>query len=395
MGDIFHALVLNLHQPPGNLEHLLDQKPWEAKEILFALDRMPRSLWPYEDVARVHLALSGTLLETLSSPEFQHRVYGTVDCGSLLWHLQNERIFEILGTGYYHPVLPLIPPADREEQLQRWLSIGRHLFARPGFGGFWPPEMGFSMELIPLIRRMGYRYVLVDSNNVEPVGPMSWGELRYRPHIARHDGAEIVVVVRDRDLSDAQEGGMDYDWFAREVAERTKWCDFPPLVTTCTDGDNGGWFRNTTREANFWGYFYTELVERTRHRASPIRPSFIGDYLDRFGPHGEVTVTTAAWNTGWHHGRDFVQWTGSQAQKDALIRLRETSDAVHSARLTAQERHMRSAELHNELDEALWRLLRAETSCNFFWGEAWVDRCHGDLNQARTHLERARDLMPS
>ncbi len=395
MGDIFHALVLNLHQPPGNLEHLLDEKPWEAKEILFALDRMPRSLWPYEDVARVHLALSGTLLETLSSPEFQHRVYGTIDCGSLLWHLQNERIFEILGTGYYHPVLPLIPPADREEQLQRWLGIGRHLFARPGFGGFWPPEMGFSMELIPLIRRMGYRYVLVDSNNVEPVGAMSWGELRYRPHIARHDDAEIVVVVRDRDLSDAQEGGMDYDWFAREVSERTKWCDFPPLVTTCTDGDNGGWFRNTTREANFWGYFYTELVERTRHRASPIRPSFIGDYLDRFGPHGEVTVTTAAWNTGWHHGRDFVQWTGSQAQKDALIRLQETSDAVHSARLTAHERHMRSPELHNELDEALWRLLRAETSCNFFWGEAWVDRCHGDLNQARTHLQRARGLMPS
>ena len=60
---------------------LLDRKPWEAKEILFALDRMPRSLWPYEDVARVHLALSGTLLETLSSPDFQRRVYGAVDCG--------------------------------------------------------------------------------------------------------------------------------------------------------------------------------------------------------------------------------------------------------------------------------------------------------------------------
>ena len=44
MGDIFHALVLNLHQPPGNLEHLLDHKPWEAKEILFALDRIPRAL---------------------------------------------------------------------------------------------------------------------------------------------------------------------------------------------------------------------------------------------------------------------------------------------------------------------------------------------------------------
>ena len=112
MSDIYHALVLNMHQPPSNLDHLLESNAWEAKEILFAYDRMPRSLWAYEDIARVHLSLSGTLLETLSSPQFQSRAYGIVDIGTLLWTIQNQRIFEILGTGYYHPVLPLIPEAD-------------------------------------------------------------------------------------------------------------------------------------------------------------------------------------------------------------------------------------------------------------------------------------------
>ena len=38
------------------------------------------------------------LLETLASPGFQHRVYGIVDCGSLLWYLQNTTIIRILGT---------------------------------------------------------------------------------------------------------------------------------------------------------------------------------------------------------------------------------------------------------------------------------------------------------
>ena len=164
-----HALVLNLHQPSGNLQDLLDHQTWEAKEILFALDRIPRSLWGHEDLARVHLSLSGTLLETLSDPSFQERVYGIVDCGTLLWHFQNQDLFEILGTGYYHPVLPLIPEADRQEHLQRWLGIAHHLLWRPRFQGFWPPEMGFSMELIPLLRAFGYRYVLVDSEHVEPV----------------------------------------------------------------------------------------------------------------------------------------------------------------------------------------------------------------------------------
>jgi len=43
MRKIYHALTLNLHQPPGNLQWLLDNNEWEAKEILWALDRMPRA----------------------------------------------------------------------------------------------------------------------------------------------------------------------------------------------------------------------------------------------------------------------------------------------------------------------------------------------------------------
>jgi alpha-amylase/alpha-mannosidase (GH57 family) len=389
---IHHALVLNLHQPPGNLQELLDTNPWETHEILYALDRMPRSLWGYEDVARVHVSLSGTLLETLRDPNFQSRMYGVVDCGSLLWYLQNQALFRVLGTGYYHPVLPLIPEADREEHLRRWLGIGGHVFWRTGFQGFWPPEMGFSMELIPLLKRLGYRYVLVDSNHVEAVTPMSWEELRYRPHFARYNGEEIIVVVRDRDVSDAQESGMDLDWFSRELHARTKWCDFPPLVTTASDGDNGGWFRNPQPQANFWG-FYRNLLDQARSGAGDIRPVFIDDYLDRYGAEGEVWVNTGAWNTGWHHGHGFLQWTGSQAQQDALARVAETSEAVHAARLQAGELHSSDPELHYHVESALWQMLRAETSCNFFWGEAWVPRAHRDMDGSWASLAEAERRM--
>ncbi|HWC11818.1 MAG TPA: hypothetical protein VG455_11405, partial [Acidimicrobiales bacterium] len=162
MVDVSHALVLSLHQPHGNLEDLLEEDEQQAKEILWAMDRIPRSLSPYEDVARLHLSLSGTLLETLSSPEFQGRVHGVVDCGSLLRQLQNSRIIDVLGTAYYHPVLPLTPPADWVEHVERWQRLGARLFDRNRFEGFWPPEMGFSMDLIPLLKRLGYSYVVVD-----------------------------------------------------------------------------------------------------------------------------------------------------------------------------------------------------------------------------------------
>lgn len=381
MQTIFHALVLNLHQPSGNLDDLLAQNEWEAKEILWAFDRMPRSLWAYEDWARVHLSLSGTLLETLSNPDFQAKAYGIVKCGDLLWQLQNTKIFEILGTGYYHPVLPLIPQADWDEHLQRWLGLSRHLFWREHFPGFWPPEMGFCMELIPVLKRLGYRYVLVDSNYIEPVGDMPWHEIRYRPHLARYGDDEIIVVVRDRELSDAQESGMDFGWFQHELHERTKYCDFPPLVTTCTDGDNGGWFRNTNPKANFWNVFYENFMEHILREWTVCRPIFITDYLNQYGADGYVTVKTGAWNTGWHHGADFMQWTGSQAQKDALERVKETSAAFHDMR-----QKLPTADQNEHLKEAHWHLLRAETSCNFYWGETWVERCHADLDIVWSHL---------
>ncbi len=387
---IHHALVLNLHQPAGNLDALLADEPWETRQILWAIDRIPRSLWGWEDVGRVHLSLSGTLLETLADPDFQARLYGDVDVGAMLWHLQNERIIRILGTGYYHPVLPLIPEADREEHLGRWLALARHLFWRRNFPGFWPPEMGFCMELIPLLVRLGYRYVLVDSENVEPVGRMSWQETRYRAHWASYGDARITVVVRDRELSDAQESGMDYGWFANELAARTKWCDFAPLVVTATDGDNGGWFRNPTEGANFWSSFHADLRAHAR-AGGPVQPCFIEDHLDRYPPQGEVKVKNAAWNTGWHHGGDFLQWTGSQAQKDALASVAATSARLHDLR--GQAAKAGRQEVWDALEQATWRLLRAETSCNIFWGEAWVDRCLADLKQSERWMDEARTRL--
>jgi len=390
---LYHALVLNLHQPHGNLEHLLRHNEWEAKEILFAIDRIPRSLQDYQDIGRVHLALSGTLLEDLTNSEFQSKVYGIVDCGSLLWQLRNTRVIDMLGTAYYHPVMPLVPPSDWETHLQRWRGMAHRQFFNSDLQGFWPPEMGFCMEMIPLLRRFGYRFVLVDSEHVQPVTAMRWDEIRYRPHIARFGGEEIIVIVRDRDLSNAQESGMEFEWFAREVRERTKNCDFSPLVTTCSDGQIGGWFRNVTPGSNFWDAFYKPLMERARSGGNTIQPIFIKDYLDRFGALGEVTVGPGAWNTGWHHGCDFVQWTGTQAQKDALTRLGEVSQAVHGALRNASHIGSNSPELLDLLEEARWRVLRAETSCNFFWGDAWVMRCHADLDQACESLDRANSYF--
>ena len=137
-----------------------------------------------------------------------------------------------------------------------------------------------------MLKRHGYKYVLVDSIYIKPKREMRWEELRYRPYRARHDGAEIIVVPRDRELSNAQLSGLDPGWFQHEVYERTKHCDFPALVTTWTDGENGGWFRTTKVESGFWGFFYRPILDRFRAGTLGFTPIHISQYLEKYPPDG-------------------------------------------------------------------------------------------------------------
>jgi hypothetical protein len=75
MPDVFHALGLHMHQPLGNLValHKSDER-WEARQILWCYDRPTRMLEGYEDVARLHISFSGTLLKQLEDREFGRRL---------------------------------------------------------------------------------------------------------------------------------------------------------------------------------------------------------------------------------------------------------------------------------------------------------------------------------
>ena len=396
MSDVYHALGLHMHQPLGNLLALQNSgEQWEARQILWCYDRPTRMLEGYEDVARLHMSFSGTLLRQFEDPGIQQTFRDVVNIGEFLERYRRSNI-EFVGSGLFHPVYPLTPEADWDAQTEWWQGLGRHLLGRENFAGFWPPEMGFCMEMIPMLKRHGYRYVLVDSVFIKPKREMRWEELRYRPYLARYDGAEIVVVPRDRDLSNAQLSGLDPGWFQHELKERTKWCDFPALVTTWTDGENGGWFRSTQVESGFWGFFLKPLLDRYRAGVLGFVPIHISEYLRRHPPTEEVEVHRGAWNTEHHWGGDFTQWTGSLLQKKGWDELRRTSDYYWQMKKEFDRRAAtlnEAEEIRNLIHRAYDRLLTAETSCNFYWGSRWVHRSFDDLEQAYYYLDVAREKM--
>ena len=385
-----------MHQPLGNLVALHNsEEDWEARQILWCYDRPTRMLEGYEDVARLHLSFSGTLLKQLEDPGVRQTFKDVVDVEDFLSRYRRSNI-EFVGSGLYHPVYPLTPPADWDAQTEWWQGLGRNLLGREKFQGFWPPEMGFCMEMIPLLARHGYKYVLVDSIYIKPKREMRWEELRYRPYRARYQDSEIIVVPRDRELSNAQLSGLDPGWFQNEVRERTKHCDFPALVTTWTDGENGGWFRTTNVESGFWGFFYRPILDRFRAGTLGFTPIHISQYLEKYPPTEEVDVHPGAWNTEHHWGGDFMQWTGSLLQKKGWDEVRRASEYYWQVKRRFDQGQSALAnpeEIRQLIVRAFDHLLVAETSCNFYWGSRWVHRSFDELEQTYSLLDAAMNQL--
>lgn len=384
MAKIFHALGLHMHQPPGNLKLLIDSNPWEAEQIIRCYERAARYAHRYPEGC-LHVGFSGILLEQLQDLKIIDRYRKFVDLPAMLDSYARADNIELIGMGYFHPIFPLIPQTDWEEQLLTGRQIVEQVFGRAP-KGFWPPEMAFCMEMIPALVKAGYEYVVVDGVHVQPKS----GVLDlYQPYRASYGGATITVVPRDRDLSNAQESGLDPIWFFNEVRHKVAQSpnpDAPRLVTTWSDGENGGWFRQMHEESGFFGHFFAPYLEAVRGGQAPIRTIAISQYLRDHPPAEEAFVRTGAWNVGSTSGFDFSQWAGTESQKQAVEKICAIS--ARYWRLKSQEQRL-SAHGKEALAKARKLILEGETSCFLFWGDAWVPELYKRTEPAASFLAEA------
>jgi hypothetical protein len=386
---IHHALGLHLHQPPGNLRLLIEVNPQEAEEIVRCYERAVRYALQYRDVARLHVGFSGVLLEQLLDPDIVARYRHLVDIPAMLNQYREAENIELIGMGYYHPIFPLIPRADWLEQLERGRVIIERVFGRAP-RGFWPPEMAFTMEMIPVLVQAGYEYVVVDGVHVRPEDGIS--DI-FRPYVVCHEDACISVVPRERDVSSAQERGLNLEWFQDEVWWRVAGSPRPEerrLVTTWSDGENGGWFRQPHEPSGFFGYFFAPYMERCRAGGYPIKPICLSQYLAQVRPLPRACVQTGAWNVGATAGEELAQWSGTELQRQAVADVRRLS-----------ERYWDLCRCHpdvpRESGETLLRvrrlILEAETSCFLFWSDAWIPHLYARIGPAEIALREIEERV--
>ena len=147
MPQRFHlALLIHAHQPCGNFGYVLE-KAYERCYLPFLelLEKHPG----------VHAGLhySGPLLLWIEKnrPEYFIRLKVLVSTGQV----------EMVGGGFYEPILIAIPPEDQREQLTRLTSYLENYFGRRPSGA-WLAERVWEPQLPSVLAAAGVGYTLVD-----------------------------------------------------------------------------------------------------------------------------------------------------------------------------------------------------------------------------------------
>ena len=129
MSQVRLILALHNHQPVGNFDGVFE----EAYRTSYRpfLDVL-------EDYPEIPFALhtSGPLLEWLvdQHPEYIARLRALVEAGRV----------EILGGGFFEPILTMIPHRDRVGQIQSILDLSRRSFSRTRIRGMWVARAGLG-----------------------------------------------------------------------------------------------------------------------------------------------------------------------------------------------------------------------------------------------------------
>jgi alpha-amylase/alpha-mannosidase (GH57 family) len=364
---MLHALGLQMHQPPGNLQLLIETNVPEAQQIIYAYDRATRYAHKYPQSARLHIGFSGVLLEQLRNPVVIDSYRRFIDIPAMLNSYAEAGNIELVGTGYYHPIFPLIPRDSWRDQLVSEQQLMQAIFGRKP-RGFYAPEMAFCMEMIPTLVDLGYEYVIVDAAYIQPQHAHFDG---FKPYQVCYEGKCIAVVPRHHVLSSAQEYGLDPIQLVESVQP---YCATPSteprLLTTWSNGENSAWLRDES--AGFFQRFFAPYMEHLENAQYPLQPVLLSEWLHQHPPTTYAEV---------HAGYDSEQWRGSEHQHHALSHLhylfkryQEVAAASPNAALLPQ--------IHQEL-------LQAESSCFLFWGESWLEQLHTRL----FHIEKLLNVL--
>jgi len=173
---------VHIHQPVGNFDHVFEQHVRDVYRPF--LDRLVA-----ERALPIALHVSGPLLEWMDT-------HGS-DWLDLVGRLAADGRVELLLSGFYEPILAVLPRADRLEQIawmREWLQ--RRFGVAPT--GLWLTERVWEPDLAGDLAAAGVGYALVDDRHFLVTG-FRRDDL-FAPYYTEHDGRRLGLLPIDERL---------------------------------------------------------------------------------------------------------------------------------------------------------------------------------------------------
>jgi len=358
-------LALHDHQPVGNFDGVFEEAYRTSyRPFLDVLEGYP-------EIAFV-LHTSGPLLEWLVDhrPDYIARVKALVEAGRV----------EILGGGFFEPILTMIPYRDRLGQIQSYSRYLEELFLTK-VRGMWVPERVWEQQLVSAIVAAGMEYTVLDDFHFASAGCS--GDDTFGYYLSEDEGRLLKIFPGSEKLRYTipfQEPHQTY-LFLKNLAERRP----GSTVVFADDGEKFGSWPKTFDHVYTQGWLrhFCDMLLANRDW---LETTTFGRAVDSTLPLGKIYLRDCSY-------REMTEWAlppealaAYERAQEHLARLSDLDDIKRFFHAGGSWRNFKAR--YSECDEMYTRMLSVSSRLLAIESTAGHDPDY--LEAARSELYRGQ-----
>lgn len=292
MTGIRLIFALHNHQPVGNFDGVFESAYRDSYRPFLEV------MEDYPDIPFV-LHTSGPLMEWLAErkPEYIEKLRGFVEAGRV----------EILGGGFFEPIMTMIPHRDRVGQIRDYSAYLTELLGAT-IRGMWVPERVWEQQLVAALVEAGIEYTVLDDFHFERAG-LTPNDL-HGYYLTEDDGRLLKVFPgseRLRYMIPFWEPHASYEYL-RKLAD-----EHPGATVVCADDGEkfGSW--PETFDHVFTRNWLRRFCDMIRGNRDWLRPTTFGEAVDATLPRGTIYLPDGSY-------REMTEWA---LPPDRLVELKD------------------------------------------------------------------------
>ncbi len=297
------CLVLHNHQPIGNFEHVFEQA-YDESYLPFL-----QVFEPFENL-NISLHISGPLAQWLDAhhSDYMDRIKQLVLAGRV----------EIIGGGFYEPILPMLPSRDRIGQITNYTDWLQNRFDAK-VQGMWVAERVWESSLASDIAKADIQYTVLDDFHFRHAGLTD--DQLHGHYITEDDGRTLKVFPGSERLrylipfADPQET-IDC---LRDLAHRCP----GTIAVFGDDGEKFGTWPETHKHVyqDGWLKRFLEALDENRDW---LITSTLADAVESQPPRGKIFLPDASY-------REMTEWALPVSRQLEYDHLKHDLDAATQA----------------------------------------------------------------